>query len=421
MLERRVSINVAEAVERVLEYPIPIQSELVTINESHERFLYDDIVATNDVPHFDRAPVDGYAIRAIDSKFAAATNPIEFKVIDHIGAGMVSKVKVGPFEAIRIMTGAQMPIECDTVVMLELSSEIERNGQKYMVIKRSFKEGDNISYSGEDAKKGDILVDRGTYINPGIQAVLATFGHYQLKVARKPVIGLFTTGNELLNVRDPLVPGKIRNSNANMISAQIDRVGAVVKDYGSLPDNIETCYKRIRQALDEVDVLITTGGVSVGDFDYMPIIYENLEAEILFNKVSMRPGSITTVAQLKGKLLFGLSGNPSACYVGFELFVRPVIRRALLSSKPHLRKEVAVLEQDLPKPNPFTRFVRSVYTIQNGTLVVRPSGVDKSNIIMSLIGVNCLIVLPGGTRGFKKGTTVEVLLLEDLIGSEWPW
>lgn len=135
----------------------------------------------------------------------------------------------------------------------------------------------------------------------------------------------------------------------------------------------------------------------------------------------MRPGSVTTVAVYNGKILFGLSGNPSACYVGFELFVRPIIRTQAFSSKPHLRKEKAVLEVDFLKANPFTRFVRSSTFIEEGRLKSTPSGLDKSNIIMSLAGANSLIILPGGTRGFQAGTEVEVLLLEDQVGSVWPW
>lgn len=135
----------------------------------------------------------------------------------------------------------------------------------------------------------------------------------------------------------------------------------------------------------------------------------------------MRPGSVTTVAQLNGKLLFGLSGNPSACYVGFELFARPIIRKLLFSDKAHLRSEKAQLEVDFLKANPFTRFVRSSVSIKDGMLMAAPSGLDKSNIIMSLAGANSLMILPGGTRGFEAGCIVDVLLLEDQDGSEWPW
>lgn len=421
MLERRTPIQVGEAVKRIMNYEISGQTEFVSINESYGRYLSEDLTATSDVPHFDRAPYDGFAVRTIDTKEASQTNPITFEVVDHIGAGTVTTKKVNAFQTVRIMTGAQMPAECDAVVMLELAKAFEQDGKSLMSIKRSYKTGDNVSYAGEDAKKGDILIKKGTKINPGIQAILATFGYEQVPVAKRPIVGLFATGTELLDVDAPLEPGKIRNSNSYMISAQIERAGAEVHYFGKLPDVFETCYEAVNNALSKVDMLITTGGVSVGDFDYLPAIYEKMQAEVLFNKVTMRPGSVTTVAQFEGKLLFGLSGNPSACYVGFELFSRPIIRRMLFAEKPHLRKEKAILQMDFLKANPFTRFVRSALTVLDGQLIVAPSGLDKSNIIMSLAGANSLMILPGGTRGFEAGTKVDVLMLEDFDGSEWPW
>ncbi|MBY0144805.1 gephyrin-like molybdotransferase Glp [Neobacillus niacini] len=421
MLERRKPIPIGDAVNKIMEYQLDGKTEYVSIDESYGRYLSEDLLATSDVPHFDRAPYDGFAVRSIDTKGASINNQVEFKVVDHLGAGMTSSKVIEEYEAVRIMTGAMMPEGTDAVVMFEVAKAYDKNGTPYMSIKRSFNKGDNVSYRGEDAKEGEVLVKKGTLINPGIQAMLATFGYHSVPVAKKPVIGLFATGTELLEVDEELVPGKIRNSNSHMIAAQIQRTGAIVHYYGKLPDVFDTCYTAVKNALDKVDILITTGGVSVGDFDYLPAIYEKLGAEVLFNKVAMRPGSVTTAAQFKGKLLLGLSGNPSACYVGFELFARPIIRKMLFSAKPHLRKEQALLEVDFPKANPFTRFVRSAYSVKNGRLIVTPSGLDKSNIIMSLSGANSLMILPGGTRSFHAGDEVDILLLEDHIGSEWPW
>ncbi|MDQ0198162.1 molybdopterin molybdotransferase MoeA [Neobacillus ginsengisoli] len=421
MFERRQPIPIGEAVKKIMEHQLVGVMEQVPIEESYGRFLSGDLVATSDVPHFDRAPYDGFAVRAVDTKESSQNNPTEFEVIDHIGAGMVSNKAVGPNQAVRIMTGAMMPTGTDAVVMFEVAQTHEKNGIPFMTIKRSFKPGENVSFRGEDAKEGEILVKQGTLINPGIQAMLATFGYKNVPVAKKPLIGLFATGTELLEVNENLVPGKIRNSNSHMIAAQIHRVGGAVHYYGKLPDEFDTCFEAVKNALNEVDLLITTGGVSVGDFDYLPAIYEKLGAEVLFNKVAMRPGSVSTVAQYNGKILFGLSGNPSACYVGFELFARPIIRRMLFCEKPHLRKEKAQLEVDFPKANPFTRFVRATVSIESGKLKASPSGLDKSNIIMSLSGANSLMILPGGTRGFEAGTEVDVLLLDDQVGCEWHW
>ncbi|MBI0579750.1 molybdopterin molybdotransferase MoeA [Neobacillus cucumis] len=421
MLERRNPIPVGDAVKKIMENQLAGVTEYVPIEESYGRILAENINATNDVPHFDRSPYDGFAVRSIDTKDASLDHSVDFEVIDHIGAGHVSSQTVNEFQAVRIMTGAMMPNGADAVVMLELTNSFEKNGKPFMSIKRKLNKGDNVSFRGEDTKAGETLVKKGTYINPGVQAILATFGYSEVPVAKKPVIGLFATGTELLEVNEPLEPGKIRNSNSHMIVAQIERAGGIAHYYGKLPDDFDTCFNAVKNALEKVDLLITTGGVSVGDFDYLPEIYQKLGAEVLFNKVAMRPGSVTTVAKFQGKILFGLSGNPSACYVGFELFTRPIIRRMLFSTQPHLRKEKAELLANFPKPNPFTRFVRSTVQINEGRLTVSPSGTDKSNIVTSLAGANSLMVLPGGTRGFEAGNVVDVLILEDQTGSEWPW
>ncbi|MFD6508671.1 gephyrin-like molybdotransferase Glp [Bacillus sp. NPDC060175] len=421
MLEKRIPIPVAEAVARVMEYAHRGETEKVALIESYGRILGEDVVADHDVPHFDRSPYDGFAIRAEDTKEASSSTPIQFEVIGEIGAGFVFTEEVKPFQAVRIMTGAAIPVGCNAVVMLELTESFEENEKTYMKLKRSFASGDNISFKGEDVKQNAILVKKGTPINPGVAALLATFGYSSVHVVRQPIIGIVTTGSELLEVHEQLKQGKIRNSNSYMIAAQVERAGGVVRYYGQFVDDLETCYNTVKRAMKEVDILITTGGVSVGDYDYLPAIYERLQANVLFNKIAMRPGSVTTVAELEGKLLFGLSGNPSACYVGCELYVRPVIRTYLHRKDSHVYRAEAILQKDFPKANPFTRFVRGRVEIVDGQLQVTPVGLDKSSAISSLAEANAFIVLPGGTRGFEAGIAVSVLLLESNVGSEWPW
>ncbi|HDR7793752.1 TPA: molybdopterin molybdotransferase MoeA [Bacillus luti] len=420
-MERRVPITVEEAVCKVMEFANNGLKELVPLELAYGRILSADLVADHDVPSFNRSPYDGFAIRAEDTTLANQETPIAFEVVGEIGAGSIFHEEVGPLQAVRIMTGAQIPKGCDAVVMLELTRQYKDGGKDYMEVKRSFKTGDNISLQGEDARKGTILARKGTYIHPGISALLATFGYSEVPVARKPVIGVLATGSELLDVNESLQPGKIRNSNTYMILSQIRRVGGRVKYFGKFSDDFDTCFMAVKEALSKVDMLITTGGVSVGDYDYLPAIYEKLGASVLFNKVAMRPGSVTTVAQLNGKLLFGLSGNPSACYVGFELFVRPCIRKYMFNKKAHLKKERALLGENFPKPNPFTRFVRAKLQYDEGQLIAYPAGFDKSSSVSSLAETNIFIVLPGGTRGYQRGMFVDVLLLEDNEGSEWPW
>ncbi|GIN88599.1 molybdopterin molybdenumtransferase [Heyndrickxia sporothermodurans] len=418
---RRKPIWVKEAIEKVMERKKLGEIEWVSINESDNRFLGEPLHADHDVPPFNRSPYDGFAIRSKDTMNASSTNPVKFEVIDDIGAGQVSLLTLGPQQAIRIMTGAAIPKGADCVIMLELVKEDMIESKKIITIKRKVKTGENISFQGEDTKKGELLIDKGNIVTPGIKALLATFGYSSVPVIKKPLIGVIATGSELLNVEDELEPGKIRNSNAYMIHSQILRSGALFKKYDQQVDEIHSLYSEIKNALDECDYVITTGGVSVGDFDYLPEIYRRLGAEVLFNKIAMRPGSVTTVAQINGQLLFGLSGNPSACFVGFELYVRPIIRYWLHSKRPYLRNAKATLFSDFLKPNPFNRFVRSKVNYMNNEIFVEPVGLDKSNVVTSLAWADCLMVLPGGTRGYKKGDIVDILLLEDQTGSDVPW
>ncbi|MBS4209894.1 gephyrin-like molybdotransferase Glp [Bacillus sp. FJAT-50079] len=421
MVDQRKPIWVKDAIDKVMKHKQRGGHELVSLDECDGRFLADPLIADHDVPPFDRSPYDGFALRAIDTKQASRENPLQFQVIDEIGAGQVSEKRLAPMEAIRIMTGAQIPEGADCVIMLELVQEVERAGLPFITIKRTIEPGDNISFQGEDTKKGTPLIEKGVKINPGIKALLATFGYSKVKVATRPVIGVIATGSELLRPEDELVPGKIRNSNGFMIESQILRAGAVYKRYGSYADDMDALYQAIEKALVECDMVITTGGVSVGDFDFLPEIYRKLGADLLFNKIAMRPGSVTSCGVTGDKLLFGLSGNPSACYIGFELFVRPIIRYWLHSDRPYLRKISGKLNIDFPKPNPFSRFVRSKMIVDNGQVLTEPVGLDKSGVVTSLAWADCLTVLPGGTRGYQAGDTIDVLLLEDEQGSETAW
>ncbi|WEG11938.1 molybdopterin molybdotransferase MoeA [Pullulanibacillus sp. KACC 23026] len=411
MVERRVPIPVTEAVQRVMAHEKQLEAEYVSIEESDGRLLAEPIRADHDVPPFDRSPYDGFAIKSEDTKGRTRENPVKLQVVDHIGAGYVASKPLEHGQAIRIMTGAQLPVGADAIIMLELVEELEEDGQACILIKREVPKGDNISYKGEDTKEGTVLVEKGVRITPGIKAVLATFGYSKVEVAKQPRVGVIATGSELLELDEPLEPGKIRNSNAFMVMSQVKKAGGIPVNLGKFADDLEVSYNAVKNALSTVDVLITTGGVSVGDFDFLPEIYKRLGAKVLFNKIAMRPGSVTTVALLEDKLLFGLSGNPSACFVGFELYAAPYVRSLQGETKRYLSMTKAVLGSDFPKPNPFARFIRSHVDFRDGSLLVNPVGLDKSNVVTSLAGTNALTVLPGGSRGYSKGDRVDVLML----------
>ncbi|MFJ7934165.1 gephyrin-like molybdotransferase Glp [Sporosarcina sp. NPDC096371] len=416
MVEMRKPIPVSEAVRLVMDHLHIRGTEMVPLEQTYGRILGQPVVARHDVPSFDRSPYDGFAVRAQDTVGASGDDRIAFDVIGEIGAGYVADRPIGKREAYRIMTGAPIPENADAVVMLEQTVE-HTSG---FTLRKPFSPGENISFKGEDAKEGELLIEKGALIHPGTIALLATFGYANVEVAKRPTVGILSTGTELLRVDEELVPGKIRNSNGPMIAAQLDRMGIGYQSYGMEADDLDACTEIVEKALAETDILITTGGVSVGDYDYLPAIYERLGAKVLFNKVAMRPGSVTTVAVLGDTLLFGLSGNPSACFTGFELFARPAIIGMMGGTAPYMPRMKAELGEDILKPNPFTRFIRAIWDMTPEGIVVVPAGFNKSNAVSSIARGNCLIVLPSGTRGFVTGTKVDILLLGVEQGaSEW--
>ncbi|MFC4735320.1 gephyrin-like molybdotransferase Glp [Bacillus daqingensis] len=409
MVQPRKPISVSEAVSRVMQLPVHTYTETVPLEQAGGRILAADVHADADVPPFDRSPLDGFAVRAADTKEASRENPVHLRVLETVGAGHTATVKPEAGECIRVMTGTMMPEGTDAIIMFELTKELE-NGA-LIEITRAFHPQDNVVIQGEEMKRDSVVLEKGERIHAGAVAGLATFGCAEVETARPVKVGVYATGTELLEPGEALEPGKIRNSNAPMVLQQLREAGAEPVYYGQLPDEFELCYEKVADALQHVDALITTGGVSVGDFDFLPAIYEKLGAEVLFNKIAMRPGSVTTVAAIDGKPLFGLSGNPSACFVGFELYAGPWIRQAHGDTHPYLQPAPAVLGSDFPKPNPFTRFVRGIVRFNESGMVAVPAGLDKSQVVTSLARSNALIVLPGGTRGYQKGDAVDVLML----------
>jgi len=408
MTLRREPIPVKTAIQRVINHTTKyLSTETVPLGHAYGRILAAPIIAEHDVPPFNRAAFDGYALRARDTINASETNEVYFNVIGTIGAGHTATEPLQAYTAYRIMTGAALPKGADAVVMLE-ETEARNDG---FIIRKRLKQDDNIMLKGEDAQKGESLIEAGTVIHPGTIALLATFGYSEVSVAKQPQVSVIATGTELLDVSAPLEHGKIRNSNGPMLQAQLARMGINASMLGVLVDDPDKATDVLKDALTTADVIIKTGGVSVGDFDYLPEIYRRIGAEVLFNKVMMRPGSVTTVAHVDGKLLFGLSGNPSACYTGFELFTRPALLRMMGCKACYLPHMKAVLCEDFPKANPFTRFIRAIWTLNGSRVEVVPAGFNKSNAVSSIARGNCFIVLPSGSSRYEKGMEVDILLL----------
>ena len=411
MVQLRTAISIGEAIHKVMTDSKSQPEETVALMQSVNRFLVEDLMANDDVPAFDRSLYDGYAIRAEDTANATKHTPAVFDVIGAIGAGSVFSSTVHAFQAVRIMTGAEMPASCNAMIMLEHVDELTENGVSKIAITQVVSEGERVFAKGSELKRGVCIAPKGTQITPGVIGLLATFGFHQVKVKKKPIVGVLATGSELLDVEEPLAQGKIRNSNSYMLMSQVVQAGGEAIYLGKLEDDLEKSVQVIGKALQSVDILITTGGVSVGDYDYLPAIYARLGANVLFNKIAMRPGSVTTVAKLGEQYLFGLSGNPSASFIGFELFVRPIIRKRLGNSFPHLLAAQATLSEDYSTPNNFTQLVRTKCEMENGQIVVAANGLNMSNAITSIAGADTIAILPPTKTGYRKGETVDILLL----------
>ncbi|KGR78607.1 molybdopterin molybdotransferase MoeA [Ureibacillus sinduriensis] len=413
MLTDRRAILIGEAIEKIMKEVGTGRVEKIPLIKAGGRYLAEDIIANQDVPAFDRSLYDGYAIMAEDTRFATKESPIELEVVGHIGAGSVFLGEIKQYQAIRIMTGAEMPKGCNAMIMLEQVTELEKEDKQFIVIDKQIQINEKVLKKGAEITKGTLLVEKGAQITPGIVGLLATFGYSEVMVGVKPTVGVLATGSELLEIDEPLEPGKIRNSNSYMLMAQIEKVGANALYLGKLEDRLDESYAAMKKALTQVDIVITTGGVSVGDFDFLPDIYERLGAKVLFNKIAMRPGSVTTVAKLGKQFLFGLSGNPSASFIGFELLVRPVLKTILGNEQPYLVFRQAILAEDFIVPNAFTQLIRTKQKVEGTNVYVSSNGLNMSSSITSLVGTDALIVLPPCDDGYKKGSIVDILLLSD--------
>ncbi|MEF2967216.1 gephyrin-like molybdotransferase Glp [Paenibacillus sp. M1] len=408
---RRKAISVKEGQAKILPYARRIETEYVSLPMVEGRILAEDIKAPHPFPHFRRSGMDGFAIISSDTAGCSTETPVYLEVVDEIPCGSLPSVALSPGTAARIMTGAKVPDEADAVVMFEMTEASAGQGKDYIQLKREIKPGSNITPVGLELAEGDLILEKGRRLSAGEISVLATFGIYDVPVAKRPRVAIFSTGSELLGVEEPLQDGRIRNSNTYMLASQIRNAGGEPHILEAIADDLTTARQKVAEAFALYDVVITTGGVSVGDFDIMADLVSGEDVEMLFNKIMMRPGSVTTAAVKDGKLLFALSGNPGACFVGFELFVRPALGTMLGMKSPFLREFQAELGKDYAKINNFTRFVRGRLDFADGRLIANPAALDESSVMVTIKDSDVLIVVPPSNRGLAAGETVTVLQL----------
>ncbi|MDP4098669.1 molybdopterin molybdotransferase MoeA [Paenibacillus sp. P96] len=413
---KRSAISVEEAQKRVLEHTASGTTEFVPLSEAHGRFLAVPLHAPHPFPHFRRSGMDGYAVVSADTKNCGEDETVWLRVVDEIPCGHVSDCMIASGLAARIMTGAQVPEGADAVVMLEATRLREDSGDVFVGLRKKVGPGNNVTPIGFELREGELLLEQGRQLGAGEISALATFGIHKVPVVRKPRIAIISTGSELLSVDEPLQPGRIRNSNSFMLAVQIREAGGEPCILDAVQDDVGTARRTVLDALSEFDYVVTSGGVSVGDYDIMGDLVRQEGVDLLFNKVTMRPGSVTTAAVINGGLLFALSGNPGACFVGCELFIRPVIRTMLGARQPFLPQWEVVLGADYHRVNNFTRFVRAKAEIRDGRIYAVPAAVDESSVMISIKDSDCLIVIPPGTGQLRKGDKIDIIKLE---GGGW--
>jgi molybdopterin molybdotransferase len=420
MPESTQMISVEEALSFILSYFEPLEPETVYILDAQGRVLAEDIFSNVAIPPFDSTSMDGYAVRAEDTAEATPETPVTLRVVADVPAGTVADVPVGPGEAARIMTGAPLPQGADAVVPVEetdkwLDSNREPRGKGATVkILKAARVGANVRPTGGDMQPGELVLPKGVVVRPAEIAVLATLGHSHVSVIRRPRVAVLATGDELLDIDEPLSPGKIRNSNEYSNAALVTRYGGVPVRLGVARDTVAHLTAKIHEGLAQrVDLFLTSAGVSVGDYDVVKDVLK-AEGEIRFWRVKMKPGKPLAFGTIQGVPLLGLPGNPTSAMVSFEQFARPAILK--MQGRTRLAKPTiqAILDDSLQRNDRrgYQRVI--VRRDQNGVYHAGTAGLQVSGFISAMARANGLAIIPEGEGRLSPGTQVTVQMLD------WP-
>ena len=358
------------------------------------------------LPPFENTAMDGYAVRAADTRGA----PVELDVVGFIAAGTSGDVPVGPGQAARIMTGAPMPPGADAVVMVERTEELTGDRVRIDV---EVEVGQSVRPAGDDLQPGDAVVEAGTALTPAHIGLLATVGRPTVRVVRRPRVGVLSTGDELVDGDAPLGRGQIRDSNRPTLLALVRQAGFEAVDLGTARDDEATITAAIEHAVATCDAMVTSGGVSMGDLDFVKVVLDRI-GDMRWMQIAIKPAKPLAFGTVGGKPVFGLPGNPVSSAVSFELFARPGLRK-LAGHAELVRPAVrAVAGEPLRRsPDGKAHFVRVAATVEDGRYVVRSAGGQGSHQLAGLAAANALAVLPDGD-GVEPGGAVGVLLVGDL-------
>ena len=411
-------VSVEQALREILSCVEVLEPERKPILDSLGQVLAEDVHSTIDIPPADNSAMDGYAVRAEDTRGASESAPRILSVTGEVAAGSISREEVKAGMAIRIMTGAPLPDGADAVVPFEDTDEVARKSShgdlSQIGILCDATEGMNVRGKGEDIAKGSLVLKKGSVLRPPEIGVLASLGHPDALVIRRPVVSVLATGDELADIDQPLPRGKIYNSNTYTIAAEVIRYGGIARILGIGRDSIQSLEGKIEEGLDS-DMLITSGGVSKGDYDVVKDVLVKC-GEINLWTVCMKPGkpSAFGVITKGGKRvpLLGLPGNPVSSMVTFEQFARPAILKMMGKSNFAKPSIPAVIEDDITNTDGRRIFARVVVAKRNGKYYARLTGRQGSGILTSMARANGLAVIPEDTREVRKGDVVQVQMLD---------
>jgi molybdopterin molybdotransferase len=396
-------ITVDEALSIVLNQVEPLSIETVTLEQADNRILAQDIHADIDLPPFDRARMDGYAIRSAD----VATAPVSLNLIGEVAAGAEFEGRLSSGEAIKIFTGAPIPEGADAVQKVEVT----HSDGSTVEIDEPVRPGQFITPRASEVAAGDLVAERGHKISPALMAVMASFGYAQVKVGQRPRVAVLSTGSELVEVSATPAGAQIRNSNSYTIASYAARAGAIVDLLGTVEDTPEATTGALLKAAEGHDIVITSGGVSMGDYDLVKATLKEMGAEVYFDKVIIRPGKPTVFARRNRTYFFGLPGNPVSTSVTFNVFARPAIRKMQGESMPLLPMVRAVLSRPVKDTSSRRSYLPARLTIENGRVVAEPLKWGGSSDLVAFMRSDALIVVGEEAHDIAEGEMVDVLLL----------
>lgn len=395
-----------EARHAVLASAGALETEPVPLAEAIGRVLSESAVSRVPVPGFDNSAMDGYAVRAIDTRGARPESPVALTVAGESQAGRPSQVELAPGEAIEISTGAKIPIGADAVVRVEST----RPQGDRVLIATAVEPGKDIRRTGEDIAAGDTVIPRGTRIGPAELGVLVSIGLPTVPCRRRPRLRLITSGDELVEPGDPMPPGAVRNSNRFAIAALAERAGAEIVGQETVPDDPDLTRDAIRSALD-ADIVVICGGISAGNHDHVKPALAELGVEQVFWGLALKPGKPTWFGLRNRTLVFGLPGNPVAAIVTFLLLARPAIL-GLSGISPGRYRAIALMGEDFEKKPGHTHAISCQLELGNDGWYAWPAPKQGSHILTSLVGAHCLALLPTMHGSYSEGDAVEVELLD---------